>query len=131
MLEALRLDPIEPRTAYLNIMGMAYVNLEQYDRAIEVYERNMQRGGPDNSNKELFRAAAYAALGRETKAREVIAKVNMKPSNIPPENWIFRWIRSQKHAEKTIASLRRLGIKNRTGASPGKSPTTGAAGTTK
>ena len=111
MQEALRLDPIEHRTAYLNIMGMAYFNLEQYDRAIEVYERNLRRGGPDNANKELFRAASYAALGRETKAREVIAKINMNPSNVPPENWIFRWTRSRKLAGKTIATLRRLGLK--------------------
>ena len=120
--EALRLDPIEPRTAYLNISGMAYFNLEQYDRSIEVYERNLQRGGPDNSNKELFRAAAYAALGRETKAREVIAKVNMNPSNVSPEYWIRRWARSQKLAEKTLATLRRLGLKNLGEVSSGKSP---------
>ena len=75
MQEALRLDPIEPGTPYLNILGMAYFNGEQYELAIDAFERNRQRGGPDAPNMEAYRAATYAALGREAEAREVIAAI--------------------------------------------------------
>jgi len=115
MLEALRLDPIEPGTAYLNILGMAYFNAGQYELARDAFERNRQRGGPDASNMEAYRAATYAALGREGKAREVIANLNVRPGEISPERWIHQWTPSQKHAEQAPADLHRLGMKNRIG----------------
>jgi TolB-like protein/tetratricopeptide (TPR) repeat protein len=130
MLEALRLDPIEPGTPYLNILGMAYFNGEQYEFAIEAFERNRQKGGPDAPNMEAYRAATYAALGRETEAREVIANLNVRPGEISPENWIRRWTPSQAHAERTIAALHGLGMKNRDGTSTGESRSPAAAGTT-
>lgn len=131
MQEALRLDPIEPRTVYLNILGMAYFNAQQYDLAIGALERNRERGGPDAPNMEAYRAATYAALGREGKAREVIANLNVRPGEISPQSWIRLWTPSQKIAEKAIGVLHRLGMKNHIGASPGKSPSTDAAGTIK
>ena len=131
MQEALRIDPIEPGTPYLNILGMAYFNGEQYESAIDAFERNLLRGGPDAPNMEAYRAATYAALGREGKAREVIANLNVRPGEISPESWIRRWTPSQKIAEKAIGALHRLGMKNHIGASPGKSPSTDAAGTIK
>jgi hypothetical protein len=131
MLESLRLDPIEPGTPYLNILGMAYFNGEQYDLALDAFERNRQRGGPDAPNMEAYRAATYAALGRETKAREVIADLKVRPGEISPENWIRRWTPSQKHAESAIGALHRLGMKNHDGASPSNSASTATAGTNK
>ena len=116
MEEALRLDPIEPGTPYLNILGMAYFNGEQYELAIEAFERNRQRGGPDASNMEAYRAATYAVLGRDAEAREVISDLNVRSGEISPESWIRRWTPSQKDAERAIGDLRRLGMKSRTGA---------------
>lgn len=130
MLEAIRLDPIEPGTPYLNILGMAYFNLEQYDRAIEAFERNREKGGPDAPNMEAYRAATYAMLGRETEAREVIANLNVRPGEISPENWIRSWTPSPQLAKKAIAALHRLGMKNRDQAASGKSPSIGTASTT-
>ena len=115
MQETLRLDPIEPGTPYLNILGMAYFNGEQYKLAIDAFERNRQRGGPDAPNMEAYRAATYAALGREAEAREVIADLNVRPDEISPESWIRRWTPSQKNAEEAIGALHRLGMKNGTG----------------
>jgi len=113
--EALRLDPLEPGTPYLNILGMAYFNGGQYELVIDAFERNRQRGGPDAPNMEAYRAATYAALGREGKAREVIANLNVRPGEISPERWIHQWTPSQKHAEQAPADLHRLGMKNRIG----------------
>ena len=131
VLESLRLDPIEPGTPYLNILGMAYFNEELYDLAIEAFERSRRRGGPDAPNMEAYRAATYAALGRETKAHEVIADLNVRPGEISPENWIRRWTPSQKQAESVIRALHRRGMKNRDGASPNNSASTGTTGTNK
>jgi adenylate cyclase len=130
ILEALRLDPIEPGTPYLNILGMAYFSGEQYEFALEAFEHNRQKGGPNAPNMEAYRAATYAALGRETEAREVIANLKMRPGEISPENWIRRWTPSQAHAERAIVALHGLGMKNRDGTSTGESRSPAAAGTT-
>ena len=122
MLEALRLDPIEPGTPYLNILGMAYFNAGQYELARDAFERNRERGGPDAPNMEAYRAATYVALGRENKAREVIARLNVRLGEISPEQWIRRWTPAQEKAEKAIDSLYRMGMKNRTINSLSKSP---------
>ncbi len=93
MKEGLRLDPIEPGTPYLNILGMAYFNLEQYDEAAAAFEKSLLRGGPNAPNMEAYRAATYVALGRETDARNVIANLNVKSGEITPEAWMRQWPR--------------------------------------
>ena len=108
--EALRLDPMEPGTAYLNILGMAYFNAQQYDLAIDAFERSRKRGGPDAPNMEAYRAATYAALGRDAEASEVISHLDVKPGEISPERWIHQWTPDQKHADQAIADLHRLGM---------------------
>jgi predicted Zn-dependent protease len=113
MHEALRLDPIEPGTPYLNILGMAYFNGKQYELAINAFERNRERGGPNAPNMEAYLAATYAALGRETEAREVINKLNVRPGEISPEHWIRRWTPSPEKSAQAIESLHRLGLENR------------------
>ena len=118
MQEALRLDPIEPGTPYLNILGLAYFNAEHYDLAIDAFERSRERGGPDAPNMESYRAATFAALGRDAEARKVISHLNVRPGEITPERWIHQWTPSQKHADQAIADLHRLGMKNRTGPPP-------------
>ncbi|QDG77611.1 tetratricopeptide repeat protein [Labrenzia sp. PHM005] len=109
--EAIRLDPLEPGTPYLNILGMAYFNLEQYDDAIEVFEQNILDGGPDAPNMEAYRAATYSALGREAEARRVLARLNVRAGEITPERWIRSWTPSSEHAERAIQSLYDLGMK--------------------
>ena len=101
---------------------MAYFNGGQYELAIDAFEENRRRGGPDAPNMEAYRAATYAALGREAEAREVIANLNVSPGEISPESWIRRWTPVQKNAEKAIAALHRLGMKDRTGVTASNSP---------
>lgn len=112
ILEAIRLDPLEPGTPYLNILGMAYFNIEQYENAIDAFEQNILRGGPDAPNMEAYRAATYAELGRESEARGVLARLNVRPGEISPERWIRSWTPSRDKAEGAIQSLYDLGMKS-------------------
>ena len=45
-LEAIRLDPLEPRMPYLNLLGLAYYGTGDYDNAISTIELNYEKGGP-------------------------------------------------------------------------------------
>lgn len=113
LLEALRLDPIEPRAPYLNILGMAYFNTGQYELASDAFERNRERGGPDAPNMEAYRAATYAALGDDIQAREIISHLNVRHGEVLPQTWIQRWTPSRVKAENAIANLYRMGMKKR------------------
>ncbi len=72
LLEALRLDPAEPRTPYLNLLGIAHYVDDDYAAAIDALERNLERGGPTGPHMDIFRAGAYVELGRPDDARMVI-----------------------------------------------------------
>ncbi len=73
--KAVRLDPREP-FVYVRIKGAAHYQLEQYEAAIEAFERVVARN-PAALRGRLWLAAAYAQVGRiedaEWEAQEVLA----------------------------------------------------------
>lgn len=92
--EALRLDPAEPRTPYLNVLGIAHYVAGDYAAAIDVLQRNLERGGPTGPHMDLFRAGAYAELGQEDDARAVIDAMRLSFPEFPHEAWLSRWLDS-------------------------------------
>ena len=92
--EALRLDPAKPRVPYLNLLGIAHYIAGNYAAAIDVLERNLERGGPTGPHMDLFRAGAYAELGQEDDARAVIDAMRLSYPEFPYEAWLSRWLDS-------------------------------------
>ena len=90
--EALRLDPAKPRVPYLNLLGIAHYVAGNYAAAIDVLERNLERGGPTGPHMDLFRAGAYAELGQEVDARAVIDAMRLSYPEFPYEAWLSRWL---------------------------------------
>jgi len=108
--EALRLDPAEPRTPYLNVLGLAHYNNGNYQNAVDSFERNLKRRGPSGPHTEVFRAAAYAELGEEQKAKAIINEMNQAYSNYSPEKWLAKWHKSDAALARTMNHLYRLGL---------------------
>ncbi len=108
--EALRLDPAEPRTPYLNVLGIAHYNNGNYLNAVESFERNLKRRGPSGPHMEVFRAAAYAELGDEQKAKAIINEMNQAYPNYSPEKWLAKWHKSDAALNRTTSHLYRLGL---------------------
>jgi len=108
--EALRLDPAEPRTPYLNVLGIAHYINGNYLNAVESFERNLKRHGPSGPHMEVFRAAAYAELGEEQKAKAIINEMNQAYPNYSPEKWLAKWHNSDASLARTMNHLYRLGL---------------------
>jgi adenylate cyclase len=68
--EALRLDPQYIEGPYLNLLGRVLFMIGRYQEAIDAYERNDARGGPQGHERNVIRAAAYGHLGQIEKARQ-------------------------------------------------------------
>ena len=66
---ALRLDPKYVRGPYLNVLGFVCFVAGHYAESIEVFQRNIDRGGPIGPPALAFRTAALATEGRMEEAR--------------------------------------------------------------
>ena len=107
--EALRLDPAEPRTPYLNVLGIAHFVAGDYSAAIDVLERNLERGGPTGPHMDLFRAGAYADLGQDDDARAVVDAMLLSYPEFPAESWLSTWL-DPDSLNKTMNDLYRMGL---------------------
>ena len=66
---ALRLDPKYVRGPYLNVLGFVCFVAGRYAESIDVFQRNIDRGGPIGPPALAFRTAALATEGRTEEAR--------------------------------------------------------------
>jgi len=108
--EAIRLDPVEHRTPYLNMLGIAYVATKQYANALEMFERNLERGGPSGPHMDVFHASALVELGRAREARQVIDKMLRSRPDFPAEAWLKFYLGPGDHLDSTMDNLYRLGL---------------------
>lgn len=109
--EALRLDPMESRMPYLNVLGIAYYAMGDYSNALATIEKNYERGGPRGPHMDVFIAASHAQLGEEEQARQIIIQMQERYPDFPYRAWIERWLTGQAQRQKTTDILRGLGLK--------------------
>lgn len=105
---ALRLDPLYPRTPYLNILGMSHFHAGNLEAAIESLQRSLDRGGPDNPGIQKYRAATLALLGRTGEARTVFNLSQLYSSKFNFGNWLKQSFRNPQDADKVLNALRDL-----------------------
>ena len=108
--EALRLDPAEPRTPYRNVLGVAYFATGDYARAVELFDENLEFGGPAGPHMDMFRASAYAELGQEAMAKSILSGLIESYPGFPFEKWLARWIKNSDDQERLMGNLHRLGL---------------------
>jgi tetratricopeptide (TPR) repeat protein len=108
--KALRLDPVEPRTPYRNVLGIAHYAVAEYATTAEILEQNLKRGGPPGPHMDIFRAAAYVELGQVQKAQEVIDHVLLSQPRFPVEKWLTQFLGSGDSFRTTMDNLHRLGL---------------------
>ncbi len=109
--KAMRHNPHYP-AYYLWWVGLAQFSLEQYEEAVNSYERLLKRN-PKSSIWIL--AAAHAHLGRQQKAADVLTKyLNMRGNTgpgVPAENMLKYFpFRDSKDADRFIDGLLKAGL---------------------
>ncbi len=107
---AIRLDPIEPRTPYLNVLGIGYFTAGQYQEAVAALEDNLLRGGPRGPHMDIFLAAAYARMGRKTEARQLLENIHSSYPDFPVEGWLANWLTAAGQLNSVMDTLRTHGF---------------------
>jgi adenylate cyclase len=111
---AMRLDPVDPlQSPALVGMGMAFIELRQFDEAI-VAGRRALRGAPSYPPAYRCPASAFAHLGRDAEAREAAARVLKVDPAFTISVFIARG--GQANAKLLIEGLRKRGCPNEPGA---------------
>ena len=88
---ALRLDPLNVRTPYLNIIGLLNYLAGHYDEALKALLRNQERGGPIGPGQMRFLAATYSKLGDFAMAESTLIIAGGPKSGISrSEEWLMK-----------------------------------------
>lgn len=108
--EAVRLEPLESRMPYLNLLGVAYYAIRDYSKSLATIEFSNERGGPRGPHTAVFVAASYAQLGEEELARKLIVEMQQKYPGFSYRGWIERWLTDLEQQQETLVVLRQLGL---------------------
>lgn len=108
--EALSLDSDEPRTPYLNLLGIAYYLEGNYSEAAISFEKNLARIGPSGPHIDVFIAATYAQIGEGFKAQAMIEKLQRTSPDYPVERWLGNYIKSEDELQTIMSTLQSLGL---------------------
>lgn len=106
---ALRLDPLNARTPYLNILGVINLQAGHYQTALRAFQNNLDRSGPLGPGIHYFLAAAYIAVGDDTKAAESLSVADLlKDENYDWEGWVRRSWKNQEDSERILKLIERV-----------------------
>ena len=106
---ALRLDPLNARTPYLNILGVINLQAGHYQTALRAFRNNLDRSGPLGPGIHYFLAAAYIAVGDDTKAAESLSVADLlKDENYDWEGWVRRSWKNQEDSERILKLIERV-----------------------
>ena len=108
---ALRLDPKYVRGPYLNILGITCFVSGRYAEAIDVFQRNIDRGGPIGPPALAFRTAALAVEGRKDAAQESVRELlGFFPGFTLSGFNMLRVFRDADVMQRTLSALRETGL---------------------
>jgi tetratricopeptide (TPR) repeat protein len=107
---ALKINPSETRTPYLNLLGIAQYVKGDFTEAAESLELNQVRGGPKGPHMDVFLAASYAQMGKDFEAQAIIKKLQRINPKYPVEAWLSNFIKSDVMLQETMNKLYSLGL---------------------
>jgi len=108
---ALRLDPLNARTPYLNILGVVSFFAGQYEEALQAFLLNRERGGPLGPGVHNFVAASYAALGDSANAKATLSFADrLENADFNWENWVRRSWKNPEDAEHILKLIETIRI---------------------
>ena len=108
--EAIRLNPIEKRTPYLNVYGITRFVNREYQLALDLLAKNKEKGGPVGPHMDIFSAAAYAHLGNRAEASAILERIIETAPDFPYAAWLESWIGKGAHLTTTLSKLSESGL---------------------
>ena len=108
--EAIRLNPIEKRAPYLNVYSIGRFANREYQSTLNLIAQNQARNGPHGPHMDIFRAAAYAQLGKHKEASAVINELKSTSPDFPYAAWLESWLGRGDHLRITLQKLSDHGL---------------------
>jgi len=107
--KALRLNPLSP-ALYLNHLGLAYLDSGQFEQAVDILKKSIEKK-PNGLFNRLNLIIAYIALGQEEKARRHALKI----LEIDPEFSVESYVqviphKNQENLKIAAEALRMAGL---------------------
>jgi TolB-like protein/Tfp pilus assembly protein PilF len=109
---AVRLDPLNVRAPYLNILGTIYLHAGRFEEALAALRRNLERGGPTTPGGEIRRAVTYYWLDRRDEAKAVLSGIENYPDRLRyTRDWTRRSFLEARDFELLDTPLRELAVR--------------------
>ena len=108
--QAIKLNPNEPRTPFLNLLAIAQFANGDFLGAAESIEKNLVIKGPTGPHMDVFLAATYARLGKDFEAQAVIEKLQRTNPDYQVESWLENFIKSKDELRAIVSKLQSLGL---------------------
>jgi adenylate cyclase len=106
---AFRLNPI-PTSEYYSFLAFAYLNIGQYEKAIEVCKKTLS-ANPDVLPTTLYLAASHSSLDRPEEARKAVEEVlRIQPDFSLEYHANTLPFKNQEELNKYINALRKAGL---------------------
>ena len=103
---ALRLDPLNSRSPYLNIIGLINFLAGNYQEALSSLLRNQERGGPVGPGQLQFLSATYSKLGEFAMAESTLKMADSLKSRISrSENWLLKAFRDPAIPQRLVDEI--------------------------
>ncbi len=109
LLSAMRLSPYYPDW-FLKELGRAYFQAGEFDRAIASLQQHLKRN-PEGGEAQILLAAAHAAMGRESDARESMRVfLGSHPQYTLKQYADGEYYRNREDLDRVLAALRKAGM---------------------
>ena len=79
--QAIRLDPLNIRSPYMNILGYVSFYAGEYQKSIDSYTESEMRGGPSTAGHRAYVVAANIELDRFNVASDLLKKLDAESPN--------------------------------------------------
>ena len=103
--EAIRLNPNNTRTPYLNLLGIAQYVTGDYTAALKSFEKNLTQSGPSGPHMDVFLAAAYLRMNKSLEAQAIMEKMLRTDPDYPIVRWLNNFIKSEEEVRETVDQL--------------------------
>ena len=105
---ALALNPLDPRTGYLNMLGQTYFHSGKYQRALDSFQQSVNEAGPVGPHIYSYLTASYAALDNNEAARRALDELARFEKTFSIEAWLRRTFRDPKEADRLMLQINKF-----------------------
>jgi TolB-like protein len=106
---ALRLDPLNARSPYLNILGVLSYFAGEYEQSRLSFLNNRERGGPYGAGSIRFLAAVYSRLGERARAESILKEADgLDPAEDKWRQWLLGTFADPEIPHRVIDEVERI-----------------------